>query len=268
MNRMMRLTSWLLLFIFPMAVMAADVNAAMLSGSGVVKVNGAVVPTSATVYSGDKVATEKNSTATLTAKSTVMVLANDSAVLYKGKQVQMEKGRMLVTAQPGTEVYFAKLTITPQSAAKFQVGQSGAKLAVVAFEGALNVTDGSHTTVLPPGQMLTRVAEDRDCDPNSKDYDKSKCEDRDCDPKSKHYNKKKCGAAYDQGSGSSSSSSSSSSGATVSGTTAATTATTTTAAIPGWVAATIVVGAIGGTVGGLAAAGTFTSSKPASASTP
>jgi hypothetical protein len=194
-----------------------------------------------------------------------MVLANDSTVLYQGKKIQMEKGRMLVTAQPGAEVRFAKLTITPQGPAKFQVGQTGSTLAVAAFEGSLNVTDGIHNTVLPSGQMMTRAAEEREfCNPESKEYDKRKCGREFCNPKSKEYDKTKCAAANDQQQGSGSSSSSSSSGSSASGTTA-----TASAGVPGWVKGVVVVGAVGGAVGGAAAAGAFNgSSKPASTSTP
>jgi hypothetical protein len=199
--------------------MSAEVNAAMLSGSGVVKVNGIQVPQSSTIYPGDKVWTAEDAMATLTAKSAVTVLASDSVLLYEGRKLQVEQGRALITTQPGTAIQFANLTITSSSVAKFQVRKSGSTLAVAALEGALEVSDEAHQMILPKGKMMTRVAQNQP-----------------------------------QGSGSSSSSSSSpSSGPVVAAKVPV---------LPGWAVDLIVVGAIGGVFGAIAA-GAFT---PASAS--
>lgn len=205
MCKIVRLTCWSLLLAFPMAVMAADVNVAMLSGSGVVKVNGAAVPRSATVYSGDKVATEKDSTVVITGKSAVMVLPSDSAVVYGGKKIQMQYGRALVNAQTGTEIRLANLTITPaEPRAKVQL-RSGATLTVAALQGSVNVTDGVYHVILPAGQMMTRMASADEPAPPAPPV------------------------------------------ATVG------------SAIPGWVTAAVSVGVVGGAVGGMAAAGVFSS---------
>jgi hypothetical protein len=159
MNCTVKLTAWFLLLVFPATVMVAEGNAALLSGAGIVKVNDVQVAQSSTIYPGDKVWTGKDATAILTAKSAVMVLASDSVLLYEGRKLQVEQGRVLITTQPGTEVQFANLTITPQSPAKFQVEKSGSTAAVAALEGTLEVSDGAHQVILPGGKRMTRVAQ-------------------------------------------------------------------------------------------------------------
>src|ERR1700680_3467018 len=78
-------TCWCLLVVFPTTLFAADVeNVAMLSGSGTVQINGAISPTSSTVFAGDKVATAKGSSVTLTSKGRNIILPENSSVTYSG----------------------------------------------------------------------------------------------------------------------------------------------------------------------------------------
>lgn len=160
-HRITLLTCWCMLFCFPAAMMAAEINPAVLSGSGIVKVNDTVVGRSSTIHVGDKVATGKDSTVSLTSKGVVVVLPADSAVVYGAKGVEMQYGRAIVNAQRAIDAHLGNLTITPaDNKARFQMQQSGSTMTLAALEGALNVTDGIQQVVLPAGQMMARAAAD------------------------------------------------------------------------------------------------------------
>ena len=213
MNRVMRFTCFVLLVVFPASMMAAEtnMNAATLYGSGAVQVNKSAVTRTSAVYAGDRVATGKDGMATLNSETMTVVLPGESAILYQGKRLEMQYGRVLVTAQTGAEVRLGNLTVTPaESSANFRLQQNGAQMMLVALSGSLNVTDGVNRAVLPAGQMMARAAMDQQEEPAPP-------------------------APKPQGNGG--------------------------GGVPGWVVATVSAAAVGGIVGGLAAAGTF-SSKP------
>lgn len=157
MQKLIQWTSWCLLFVFPATMLAVNVeNVAMLSASGTVRVNGAVSPQSSTVIAGDTVMTAKDSAVTLTSKGRTITLPENSSLTYNGKRVRFEYGRMLVSAQPGTEAQLGNLTISPARAgAKMTMQSSGKQLVLVAEAGSLNVTDGMHSLTLLTGQSLT-----------------------------------------------------------------------------------------------------------------
>src|SRR6266571_4877649 len=137
-------TSWCLLGVFPVTVVAAGVdNAAMLSGSGTVRVNGVVSPQSSTVFAGDKVATEKGSSVTLTSKGRTIIMPENSSVTFGGRRVKLEYGRVTINAQPGTEAQLGNLMITPAgSDARLEMMNSGNKMVLVARAGSLNLSEG------------------------------------------------------------------------------------------------------------------------------
>jgi hypothetical protein len=160
-HRITLLTCWCLLFCFPVAMMAAEINPAMLSGSGIVKVNDTVVGQSSTVHVGDRVATGKDSAVSLTSKGLVVALSADSAVVYGAKGIEMQYGRATVNAQKAIDAYLGNLTISPaEGNARFQMQQSGSTMTLAALEGRLKVTDGVHQVVLPAGKMMARTPAD------------------------------------------------------------------------------------------------------------
>jgi hypothetical protein len=150
---------WFLLLIFPSAVMAAEMEPAMLSADGAVMVNGKNAPFSTAVFPGDQIATGKDASATVVAKGTTIVLPADSKIVYGRKAIQMEQGRVVITTQSGTQVRLGNLSITPAlKMAKFQLYQKGHEMAVASLEGELDISDGVESIVLPAGEMMTHSA--------------------------------------------------------------------------------------------------------------
>jgi len=161
MKKMSRLLCWGMAFLVPMALLAADTNAALLSGKGVVKVNGRAVPQSSVAYVGDKIETANDATVTLTTASSVTTMAANSSVLYRGTAIQMVAGHVQVKADSSVRAYLANLKITPaEKEARFQMRVEGQTLILAALRGPLTVTDGKHTMVLAEGEMMTRRTRD------------------------------------------------------------------------------------------------------------
>jgi hypothetical protein len=161
MKKMSRLLCWGMAFLVPMALLAADTNAALLSGKGIVKVNGRAVPQSSVAYVGDKIETANDATVTLTTTSSVTTLAANSSILYRGTALQMVAGHVQVKADRNVQTYLWNLKITPaEKEARFQMRQDGQTIILAALRGPLVVTDGVHTMVLVEGEMMTRRTHD------------------------------------------------------------------------------------------------------------
>lgn len=154
---MSRLLCWGMAFLVPMALLAADTNAALLSGKGAVRVNGRVAPQSSVVYAGDKIETASDATVTLTTPRSVTVLAASSSIVYQGTALQMVAGHVQVKADRGVQAFLGNLKITPaEKDARFQMRVEGQTLILAALHGPLTVTDGTRTMVLAEGEMMTR----------------------------------------------------------------------------------------------------------------
>ena len=161
MKSMSRLLCWGMAFLLPMTLLAADTNAALLSGKGTVKVNSRAVPQSSVAYVGDKIETTNDATVTLTTTSSVTTLAPNSSVFYRGSAVEMLSGHVEVKADRSVQAYLGNLRIVPtDKEARFQMRQDGETLILAALHGPLAVTDGVHTMVLAEGEMMTRRTRD------------------------------------------------------------------------------------------------------------
>ncbi len=156
MRKVFQWTCWCLLFMFPTSLLATDVeNVAMLSGSGTVQINGTSSPRTSTVFAGDRVATAKDSSVTLTSKGRTIILPEDSSVTYGGKRVRLEYGQVFINTQPGTEAQLGNLTISPaETNAQIEMRSSGSNMVLVARAGSLSVTDGTNNWTLASGQTM------------------------------------------------------------------------------------------------------------------
>ena len=80
-SRMIAVICWLMMFTVPAAVMAVEIEPAMLSAQGTVLVNGKTVSLSTPVFPGDQIATGKDASATVITKGTTIVLPAESVIL-------------------------------------------------------------------------------------------------------------------------------------------------------------------------------------------
>src|SRR5450755_4142978 len=106
----------MLSILFPVqAMLAGETATAMLYTNGAAWLNGSDVPKSAAVFTGDLLQTRPDSTASIQANgSSVMVLA-DSLVKFEGPAVELEHGAVRVTTSRGLAARAGDVTIKPTS---------------------------------------------------------------------------------------------------------------------------------------------------------
>jgi len=104
----------LLAILFPAHMMlAGETASAMLYTNGAAWLNGSEVPKSAAVFLGDMLQTRPDSTASIQANgSSVMVLA-DSLVKFEGPAVELEHGWVRVTTSRGLAARAGDVTVKP-----------------------------------------------------------------------------------------------------------------------------------------------------------
>jgi hypothetical protein len=150
----------LLATIFPaQMVLAGETASAMLYTNGAAWLNGSEVPKSAAVFSGDLLQTRTDSTASIQANgSNVMVLA-DSLVKYEGPAVELQHGGVRVTTSRGLAARAGDITVRPagNSWTEFQVTDVNGRVLIAANKGDLTVQDDKGTTTtVTQGQQTTR----------------------------------------------------------------------------------------------------------------
>jgi hypothetical protein len=133
-------------------------NSAMLTAMGPITTNGHIGLNSSALFAGDVVATPQESAATINAEGSMVLVQPDSSVQFQPNAVVMEHGGVVVTTWKGMAVRTGKFTITPAASgtSKFEVSDSGGVLQIAARQGAVNINDGTTTTVLQEGQQTTR----------------------------------------------------------------------------------------------------------------
>ena len=158
----------LLALVFPAQIMfAGETAAGMLYTNGAAWLNGAEVPKSSAVYSGDMLQTRPDSSASIQSSgSSVMVLA-DSLVKFEGPAVELEHGAVRVTTSRGLAARAGDVTIKPatDSWTEFQVTDVDGTVQIAANKVDVTVQDDKGTTTVTQGQQTTR---DDTADPDKK----------------------------------------------------------------------------------------------------
>lgn len=148
----------LLALSFPALMLGDEAASAMLYTAGSAWLNGSAVPKSAAVYSGDLLQTRSDSTASIQANgSSVMVMA-DSLVKFEGPAVELEHGGVRVTTSKALAAHAGDVTIKPAGNAwtEFQVVDVDGRVQIAANKGDVTVQDDQGTTTVSQGQQTTR----------------------------------------------------------------------------------------------------------------
>jgi ferric-dicitrate binding protein FerR (iron transport regulator) len=146
-----------MIFVFPMAMMAAETPAATLRANGPVTLNGVASGEFGSVFFGDTVATAKGSQAVLTAPNAMVLVPANSAVTLDAERVQVRAGAAVVTTSRKLGAQVKGVTVTPQAAqtTRFAVRESGNKIEVAALRGTVLIIEGSATTALTEGSTVS-----------------------------------------------------------------------------------------------------------------
>jgi|SRR5271170_932086 len=185
-----KMVSCVLLLSFPASLVAADSGAAMLYTHGAAWLNGAHVPASSAIFTGDLVQTRSDSGANINAPGSSITVIGDSLVQFEGSSLKVEHGGVAVATSKGVATIAGDVRVTPASNAwtEFNVIDVDGTVSIAANKGDLTVTDDNGTTTLPQGQQTTR-------DEQSDQSDKSTDTDKDTDKDKKKKKKRAAGAA-------------------------------------------------------------------------
>jgi hypothetical protein len=161
----MNLALFLSLLLVSVPVLPAEPSAAVgkLTTHGAAAVNGTVLPNDATVFSGDRLATEKNSSVALSLGTGNQVFFPELTLAKverngSGTKVLLERGALAVVSRlgivPVVETGGVRIETTVKSPAVFEVAISGKALKVIARSGAMHVIAAGRTVEVPEGKMM------------------------------------------------------------------------------------------------------------------
>jgi len=152
--------AWVLVVLLPASVVLADATSAMLNATGNVSVNGSPIERATAIFPGDKVQTGPNSIATLTSEGSSVTVPGNSSLVFSRSFVNVLCGTALIATSRGMSVRVSHLLVQPVrgAQARFQITQSEGQLQIIAREGTLAIDNGSTTSALQAGRMLTAPA--------------------------------------------------------------------------------------------------------------
>jgi hypothetical protein len=162
--------SCVLMVLFPVSLLAADSNAAMLYTNGAAWINGAHVPrSSSAIFSGDLLQTRSDSIANINQSGSTITVLSDSLVKFEGASLDIEHGGIRVATSRGVAATAGDIKVTPASSSwtEFNVSDVDGTVRIAARKGDLTISDGNGTVTLAQGQETTRD-ESSDSDTNGK----------------------------------------------------------------------------------------------------
>ena len=151
-----RLLCWCVALVLSANAVFADAHPMLLTPQGDVKVNGAAVRQSTTVFAGDEIDTAKDSSSTLVMPGVQVTLAPDSVLVYGNNGPNLSRGLMLVSTTAGTGAQLGNLRVTPvKGKARFEMVSSQERMVLMALEGSLSVSDGQNEATLSQGEQMS-----------------------------------------------------------------------------------------------------------------
>ncbi len=149
----------------------------MLYTHGAAWLNGAHVPASSAIFTGDLVQTRSDSGANINAPGSSITVLGDSLVQFEGASLKVEHGSVDVATSKGVATTAGDVRVAPASSAwtEFNVTDVDGTVKIAANKGDLLVTDDNGTVTLPQGQQTTRDEQtDQSADTSTNSNDKKK----------------------------------------------------------------------------------------------
>lgn len=176
MSAFRKMVSCVLLLAFPGSMLAADSSAAMLYTHGAAWLNGAHVPTSSAIFTGDLVQTRSDSAANINAPGSSITVLGESLVQFEGASLKVEHGGVSVSTSKGVATTAGEVRVAPVSNTwtEFNVTDTDGTVKIAALKGDLSVTDDNGTVTLAQGQQTTRDEQSSDQSNQSTDNDNNK----------------------------------------------------------------------------------------------
>lgn len=159
------LICWLVIFLMPSAVFAADGPAGVLYGSGTVYLDGAQLANSMPVLTGDVIETKELGVAHLDMSGSSAIIQPNAIVRFQPAGLSLDRGSISMATGKSLSVSARDFQITPVSAVwtQFEVNRSGGLIQIAARKNSLTVKCGlGAPTLVREGHQITR-ADAQDC---------------------------------------------------------------------------------------------------------
>jgi hypothetical protein len=159
------LICWLVIFLMPSAVFAADGPAGVLYGSGTVYLDGAQLANSMPVLTGDVIETKELGVAHLDMSGSSAIIQPNAIVRFQSAGLSLDRGSISMATGKSLSVSARDFQITPVSAVwtQFEVTRSGGLIQIAARKNSLTVKCGlGAPTLVREGHQITR-ADAQDC---------------------------------------------------------------------------------------------------------
>ena len=149
----------LLLVVFTPVLFAQNAGVAVLTGSGIVLLNGGQLSNSNAVVPGDVIQTKENGTATVNGPGGSIMIEPNSIVRFQGQSIALDRGQISVATGKGLSVNARDFHITPASNdwTQFYVTRTGGTINIVARKNDVTLNCGaSGSDRVKEGQQISR----------------------------------------------------------------------------------------------------------------
>lgn len=161
--------AWLMLFLFPLSLSAADTGSAILRSEGGVWVNGNEIAGSTTIFTGDSLETKPGFVANLDVEGSSVLIQPESIVKFEGTYLTLEHGGVSVGTSTAMSVHVNCIRVEPLSndRTQYDVADVTGKVEVAAHKADVKITqtgslhktsaeNSSSSSVVHEGQQGSR----------------------------------------------------------------------------------------------------------------
>jgi hypothetical protein len=162
---MRALICWIVIFLMPSAVLAADGPAGVLYGTGTVYLDGAQLANSMPVMTGDVIETKEVGVAHLDMSGSTAIIQPNAIVRFQAEGLSLDRGSISMATGKSLSVSARDFQITPASSAwtQFEVTRSSGIIQIAARKNSVTIKCGvGAPTLIREGHQITR-ADAQDC---------------------------------------------------------------------------------------------------------
>ena len=159
------LICWIVIFLMPSAVLAADAPVGVLYGTGTVYLDGAQLANSMPVMTGDVIETKEVGMAHLDMSGSSAVIQSNAIVRFQSVGLSLDRGSVSMATGKSLSVAARDFQITPVSSAwtQFEVTRSGGVIQIAARKGSVTISCGvGAPIIIKEGGQITR-SDAQDC---------------------------------------------------------------------------------------------------------
>ena len=156
---------WIVIFLMPSAVLAADAPVGVLYGTGTVYLDGAQLANSMPVMTGDVIETKEVGVAHLDMSGSTAIIQPNAIIRFHAVGLSLDRGSVSMATAKSLSVAARDFQITPVSSAwtQFEVTRSGGVIQIAARKNSVTIKCGvGAPTLIREGHQVTR-SDAQDC---------------------------------------------------------------------------------------------------------